>query len=71
MPIYRFTRFIQTDAIEVEADSPEEAEALILKGGIEFKGDFSHTRVEEMQKTPFTGYVLETTRDVLEEKKRG
>ena len=71
MPLYRFTRFVQSDAIEVEADSPEEAEARIAKEGIVVKGEFTHTRVEEIQKTPTTGYVLETTRDVLEEKKRG
>ena len=69
MPIYRFTRFIQTDAVEVEADSPEQAEALIMKGGIEVKGDFSHTRIEEVA-TKFSGYVEETTRDMLGEIKR-
>lgn len=64
MPIYRFTRFIATDAIEVEAASPEEAEALIQKAGVSAKSEFSHTEIEEVAQD-FRGYKETTTRDVL------
>lgn len=65
MPIYRFTRYIATDAIEVDADSPEQAEALIEKAGIvALAADFSHTEIEEM--TPkFDGYKETTSADIL------
>lgn len=71
MPLYRITRYVASDAIEVEADSPEQAEALISKGGIEVKGEFAHTVIEEVLPPPREGYREETTRDVLGEKKRG
>jgi hypothetical protein len=64
MPVYRFTRFIATDVIEVEADTPEQAEVLIQKAGVQVRGDFSHTEIEEV-KGEFRGYKEVTTRDVL------
>lgn len=65
MPVYRFSRYIVTAAIDVEASSPEEAQQILSKAGVQAKGEFSHTAIEEVLKVPFTGYRVETTEDIL------
>jgi len=65
MPIYRLSRYVVTDAIDVEASSPEEAQAILDKAGVEAKAQFSHTVIEEVREPPKQGYREETTADVI------
>lgn len=65
MPIYRITRFEASHAIDVEASSPEEAVAIFQKAGVQVKGEFSHTVIEELIDPKVAGYREETTEDVI------
>lgn len=65
MPVYRITRLVVTDAIEVDAPSPQEAIALIAKSGITVKSEFAETRVEEVIPPPAIGYREVRSDDVL------
>lgn len=67
MPRYRISRYVTTDAVELEAASPELAIALAEKAGAA-STTFSHTVVEE-QRPAAQGYRLETTADILTQKK--
>lgn len=65
MGTYRISRFLVSDAIDVQADSPEQALAILTKAGIQSKGDFSHTVIEEVLPPPKQGYRQETSQDIL------
>lgn len=65
MPLYRFSRYIVTDAIDVQASSPAEAQAILDKAGVQAKGEFSHTLIEEVIAAPKQGYRQETSEDIL------
>lgn len=64
MPVYRFARYIVTAAIDVTAESPQAALALLQKDRVEAKGDFAHTVIEELA-LPLLGYREQTSADLL------
>lgn len=65
MPIYRISRLVVSDAVDIEADSPEAAIAILSKSGIQSKGEFSQTVIEEVLSPPKEGYRQETSQDLL------
>lgn len=54
-----------SDAVEVEAESPEQAITILTKAGVQTKGEFAHTVIEEIVAAPSGGYRQETTADIL------
>jgi hypothetical protein len=65
MPIYRISRHVISDAIDVEASSPEEAVLILEKAGVEAKTEFLKTVIEEQIAPSKPGYREETGVDVI------
>lgn len=69
MPLYRISRQIVTDVVEVTAANAAEAKEIFLKSGIQARADFSHTVIEEVVQDS-RGYREETSADLIAERKR-
>jgi hypothetical protein len=67
MPIYRISRYVVTEAIDIEADSPEQAQVLLAEQPLDPDApvSFSHTVIEERLPEPSRGYREETSADVI------